>query len=509
MHFYGSLESLLNYTLASDYFEFQKSNKNEGAETSLENMLLEKVQTLGNILDKIQGDIQTRKELFQNLIYRISLNFRYFSFALAHTLVRFLLTRALPIKGSINGRKINADSIIPNRRVNAMYKMKSNVPLYSIFIIVGAAVLVTSTYWSSVAYSEGLGGGGGPNCEGPFKSKNINQGVLRGIEKRHAEWLKKYSNPKRKDYKDPLFGNLCGSNYIGKLFVANVMPYAHFHFSKLKNTSFLRANLAHTIFYAADLEGACFDGTDISDANFSYANMKRVVFEPNRTPSLENLKSARNLEYIRYLANPDILFQLRESYRKVGRDDLARKLTHAIERRKTRIDLGQVSIRNCLYKPTGRPFSCMRCWLNGVFRLIFFEWTVMYGMEPSRALVIMIGLIPLFAIPYGIVQRQDGYSGIWRTWPEDRIYKKEGSKIPERLTKSGISLVSNALYFSLLSAFRVGWRDLNVGTWLSRMQFQEYNYRPTGWVRTLSGLQSIVSVYLVALWVLSYFGNPF
>ena len=66
-----------------------------------------------------------------------------------------------------------------------------------------------------------------------------------------------------------------------------------------------------------------------------------------------------------------------------------------------------------------------------------------------------------------------------------------------------------AAYFSLLSAFHIGWRDLNVGTWISRMQPREYALRATGWVRFVSGLQSLMSVYLLAIWALTYFGRPF
>jgi hypothetical protein len=41
------------------------------------------------------------------------------------------------------------------------------------------------------------------------------------------------------------------------------------------------------------------------------------------------------------------------------------------------------------------------------------------------------------------------------------------------------------------------------------MQPCEYMLRATGWVRTVSGTQSLLSVYLLALWVLTYFGRPF
>jgi hypothetical protein len=45
--------------------------------------------------------------------------------------------------------------------------------------------------------------------------------------------------------------------------------------------------------------------------------------------------------------------------------------------------------------------------------------------------------------------------------------------------------------------------------WISRLQKREYTLRATGWVRSVAGLQSLLSVYLLALWVLTYFGRPF
>ena len=41
------------------------------------------------------------------------------------------------------------------------------------------------------------------------------------------------------------------------------------------------------------------------------------------------------------------------------------------------------------------------------------------------------------------------------------------------------------------------------------MQSREYTLRATGWVRTVSGIQSLLSVYLLALGALTYFGRPF
>jgi hypothetical protein len=53
------------------------------------------------------------------------------------------------------------------------------------------------------------------------------------------------------------------------------------------------------------------------------------------------------------------------------------------------------------------------------------------------------------------------------------------------------------------------WRELERGHLDDRLQPREYTIRATGWVRTVLGIQSLMRVYLLALWVLTYFGRPF
>jgi hypothetical protein len=151
-------------------------------------------------------------------------------------------------------------------------------------------------------------------------------------------------------------------------------------------------------------------------------------------------------------------------------------------------------------------------------------------MYPGRPLRILGLLILLFSIPYAVALSTG--KGIKVVWPKElvgdddqdarpgksvpaksslffpRLRRRLGEGLLGRLLKV-VALVAGGLYFSLLSAFHIGWRELSLGTWLSRIQPREYQLVATGWVRTVSGLQSIISVYLLALWVLTYFGGPF
>jgi len=121
----------------------------------------------------------------------------------------------------------------------------------------------------------------------------------------------------------------------------------------------------------------------------------------------------------------------------------------------------------------------------------------------------MLLLIPIFTIPYTVALLKPGEDGIWQHWATDRSRRDLGREQPALLKLRGLYAVNEALYFSLLSAFHIGWRDLNVGNWIARIQPREYTLGASGWVRTVSGIQSLISVYLLAIWALTYFGRLF
>jgi hypothetical protein len=151
-------------------------------------------------------------------------------------------------------------------------------------------------------------------------------------------------------------------------------------------------------------------------------------------------------------------------------------------------------------------------WPELWFHRVFFEYTSDYGASPGRPLWILFGFIVVFMFFYvePIADHSPAKSaGIWRVWDKERVQRDATADTPERLTGWRWSAFGWALYFSLLSAFHIGWRELNVGNWIARIQRREYVLRATGWVRVVSGIQSLISVYLLALWALTYFGRPF
>jgi hypothetical protein len=158
---------------------------------------------------------------------------------------------------------------------------------------------------------------------------------------------------------------------------------------------------------------------------------------------------------------------------------------------------------------------------EGVFRLVTFDWTTGYGLYPGQALWIIFHawavLILVYIWPIQHRPRSPNpASGIYRIWSTDRIetarneVKLATSAKVERLQgEHWWHSLTYAAQFSLLSAFHIGWKEFNVGSWIARIQSREYVLRATGWVRVVSGLQSLLSVYLLAIWALTYFGRPF
>jgi hypothetical protein len=78
-----------------------------------------------------------------------------------------------------------------------------------------------------------------------------------------------------------------------------------------------------------------------------------------------------------------------------------------------------------------------------------------------------------------------------------------------RRVKRWCPLFRAAVWFSTASAFNIGFRDVAAGRWLRLLTGREYEIRARGFLRVVSGLQSLLSVGLLALWVLTYFGRPF
>lgn len=279
------------------------------------------------------------------------------------------------------------------------------------------------------------------------------------------------------------------------------LSYASFNKSKLEGIYFLQVSLRGALFLDAELEDVQFLNSDIRSANFYGAGLKNinffgarlasVLYEPKSATGLTFLYMTDGLERMTFQWNAAPLVALREVLRRDGQRDLERKVAFAIEHRRTVRDWEELG---------DKP--------SGALRYIAWELPTRYDLQPTRALYIIALLVVLFAFPYWYALRQRGPRKIWVIRPKDRL-DSDGRELIEPARDRGLRRVLRALQFSLYSAFQLGWRDLNVGTWLAKLQSKEYALRGSGWIRTVSGIQSLLSVYLLAMWALTEFGRLF
>lgn len=317
--------------------------------------------------------------------------------------------------------------------------------------------------------------------------------------------------------------DLSGANLIRARLGATNLDRAYLRKANLSEANLSEANLSE-----ANLSGANLNGADLIQANLSGANLRGadlrgaslgladlsgVIFEPTQEsiPKIKYIYLARNISELKYINSPKALVMLREEFKKADLPKLEREITRAIK---------HTQMLNSWNK--NKPFQMIKA----AFIYVFIELTCQYGMRPLRPLLILICLIPFFSFFYIFAlktkKQKSGDMLIFskqlgsKTTKETRPFKlplsvpmeKQGKQLSRILQSYHIRMIRIAFYFSLLSATRLSWREFNIGHWISLLQRREYTLKAEGWMRTVSGLQSLISFYLLVLFVWTIFKWP-
>jgi uncharacterized protein YjbI with pentapeptide repeats len=293
----------------------------------------------------------------------------------------------------------------------------------------------------------------------------------------------------------------------GALLAGTQLNNASLSTAKLNNAFLLRTELNHANLFSTELKGAALIGVLLSGAKLAHADLTGAIYAPESAAPDPYVAGIKGLDTVHIAPGQETiapgqetgLVQLRELLQKAGLRDLEREATFRIEYWRTRSANDTVAER--------------------YFRMAAFEWTTAYGLYPGRALKIILVVWILLSLvyfwPIYLAPKGSSTGAIYQVWSTDRIETSgeavslSNSPKVNRLKRGPLGALGYAAYFSLLSAFYIGWRELNVGSWIARIQPREYALRATGWVRAVSGVQSLLSVYLLAIWVLTYFGRPF
>ena len=364
----------------------------------------------------------------------------------------------------------------------------------------GRAVFCNATFYA------------GPSENGPFKNARLQYGNFEG-----ADLFTRFARSSRSKHSLILHGaDFSGSLLQGADFRNAVVKLANFRNANLSDASFENAELM-----LADFGNAKLHRTKLSGANFNYVNLSEASYAPLSQPSPLHLIGITGLSTVRFPeGNPVGLVQLRHLLRQGGLDSMERQVTYALEHLKAFHARTSCPPRKW-FRFSGSESGCSPgVWVGGIARLVFFEWTTNWGLNPGRALAIALAITAFMGPIYGFAvasgrNRCLHTSGIYRVLPEGRVEPAligitiaKNPKV-ETISASVPLAIVWGFYFSILTTFHIGWRDVNLGAWIARMQFKDYALLGRGWVRLISGVQSLISVCLLAIWALTYFGRPF
>ena len=217
--------------------------------------------------------------------------------------------------------------------------------------------------------------------------------------------------------------------------------------------------------------------------------------------------------------------QLRKRFADAGLREQERKVTYALKREDGRQSWERCTARGRYVTESsdGRLANCFSYALNRTL----FDWTCQYGMSPERPVGIAVLLWLACSLLYFAFVRSSGAAGaLYRIYSHTILEDPNAKLRVERISRPSVArnrrvrglfqsaqddwaLLRTSMFFSLMSAFNIGFRDINFGRWLRLLTREEFDIKAVGWVRVIAGWQSLISVLLLALWVLTYFGRPF
>jgi hypothetical protein len=312
-------------------------------------------------------------------------------------------------------------------------------------------------------------------------------------------------------------------------------------YANLQGANLQGADLSHT-----DLSYTDLDGVQVSKTKLAYTTLTNAIYAPASEPPDPYVVGIKGLATIKAAPGEEIgLIQLRKLLQDAGLRDAVREATYSIQNNITRDLLAKppsLSLPPSLqHRATGLLSGLTELWaelksdwtelktelqsetirlpsqINGILRTVGLEWTTAYGLYPERALrgILLLGAIVMPVYMFAMLW-PTAESGIIRVFPADRLDGTKGDPADEEKVRKQLvharrwrEALRTAAYFSLISAVNIGFEQFTPGDWIRRLQTREYSLEAVGWVRVVAGVQALLSVYLLAMWVLTQFGQPF
>lgn len=290
--------------------------------------------------------------------------------------------------------------------------------------------------------------------------------------------------------------NLFGADLLGADLTEAVLWEVDLRSADLRSAELTEANLTWANLTGAKLSGADLSGVvsifmylteadlrqaDLSGANLRGAYLGGTLFEPDSLPTPEGIAYAENLDRLRYQDNPTPLVQLKQSLWDAG----FKKPSKAVNTALRRVEAS---------------------WLETAL----FDWTCEWGINPWRPFLVLAILWFVLGVFYIFTRMRTTKDGKYLL-ASKRGLNRETQLRPDiwEFRVKFFKRIHIAFLFSLERSLRIGFREFSPNHWLKLLMPPDFELRSYGWPRFVSGMQSLISVCLIALSILSYFSRPF
>jgi uncharacterized protein YjbI with pentapeptide repeats len=299
--------------------------------------------------------------------------------------------------------------------------------------------------------------------------------------------------------------NLNGAHLHGAYLGGQDLQHAG---ADLTGADLTNADLEDADLTNSDLNGVKLIDSILTGTQLENADMRNVFYRPTDGPEPTLIGTAQHLADLLYIDNPEPIVSLRNSLLEAGFEQSGREVNRAYHRH------GESRLQWLLFDFTCawgadpmRPIAIVGC-LCALCTLIY--WGAMHFEMKGAGLYLIAG---------GKSSAGDGAPGrasrITVVPPRSVAMKAQNAGTqgaPRGLSRWVILEVRallKALLFSFMSIFTIGVEGFNGSQWIRMLQPREFDIRPRGWLRTVSGLQALLGAGLIALSLLSYFGHPF
>ncbi|MBU0984212.1 MAG: pentapeptide repeat-containing protein [candidate division Zixibacteria bacterium] len=275
------------------------------------------------------------------------------------------------------------------------------------------------------------------------------------------------------------------------------------------SSTFVGANLYLANLCRANMSGTDLRGANLGHARFTDALVACAVYEGiTDAPHVDSMALAVGLDQLQYVTSPASMVALREGFAERGFRQQERDIIAATRKHDENYLEYILFHLTCNYGA-----DLLRPWLPlGFIWLVCtaIYWTMMvWGSQSGIVFLIRRSSIAKSREQNEVLKSDMIDSMVRVELRPDNAFDLSPSENARKRIPMRIRLVWWALFFSSISAFNIGFRDINFGRWLKLLTRRKFDLEPFGWTRVVSGVQALISVYLLALWILSLYATPF